>query len=276
MRTGISGLVAGIVALCVISGCDTVEPPLRPYDGERPYIIQDVTQSWTPDVQWVGGRAAAIGVNRGAHAALDSTLVWMRRVDADEIDPPISINGEFDADAVASLGGVPTDSLASGETYTVWVASEEALDANLDSTALDQDALADSTFQTRYAFEGNSFGGARVEFTVVRDQSLTGVRYLIFWTPTNVGFRQLAIRDATTGGFTNLLWHIVMPDDRGEEIRSPVIIGSPPEGAVVATEWSGWADGAQTIWATTDAWDGTFRFISPGYAFFQALESNFK
>lgn len=277
MRTFLSGLIVGMLALGVISGCDTVEPPLRSYEGERPFIIQDVTQSWTPDVQWVGGRAAAVGVNRGEHAALDSTLVWMRRVGADEIDPPLSIGSEFDAAAVAALGGVPTDSLASGETYTVWVASQEALTANLDSTSLDLNALADSTFQTDYAFAGRSFGGVRVQFSVVRDESLTGERYLISWTPTNVGFRQLAIRDATTGGFTNLLWHIVMPEDRGEEIRSPVVIGSPPEGAVVGTEWAGWAEGSQTIWATTDEWDGqAFGFTTPGYAFFQALASNFE
>ena len=276
MRTFLSSLVAGMLALCVMPGCDTVEPPLRSYDGKRPFIIQDVTQSWTPDVQWVGGRAAAVGVNRGEHAALDSTLVWMRRVGADEIDPPISIGSEFDADAVAALGGVPTDSLASGDIYTVWVASEAALAADLDSTALDEFALADSTFQTDYAFTGRSFGGVGVRFSVVRDESLAGERFVIYWTPANVGFRQMAIRDATTGGFTNLLWHIIMPEDRGEEIRSPVVIGSPPEGAIVGTEWSGWAEGSQTVWAATDAWDGqAFDFTTPGYAFFLALAGNF-
>lgn len=261
----------------LVFGCDTVDEQLRSYESERPFIIRDITQSWSPDVQWVGGRAAAIGVNRGSHAALDSTLVWMRRVGSDEIDPPISINENFDSDAVAALGGQPTDSLGSGGTYTVWIASEEALAADLDSTSTDEFSLVDSTFQTGYLFAGRSFGGVDVDFSVVRDESLTGQRFLITWTPADVGFRQLAIRDAGTGGFTNLLWHIVIPDDRGEGIHSPLVIGAPPDGAIEATEWAGWADGVHTIWATNDDWDGsTFGFTTRGYAFFQALASNFE
>lgn len=277
-QPAMAGLLLTFAAVAVlIVGCDNDENPLRPYAGERPFIIQEVTQSWSPDVQWVGGRAAAVGVNRGDKAALDSTLVWLRRVDGDAIDAPISINGEFDAAAVAAVGGEPVDSLESGVVYTLWIASESALDVNLDSTAVNEFMMADSTFEASYMLAGRSGGGAGVSFTVVRNQSLLSDNYILSWTPADVGFNQIAIREASSGGFTDLRWHIVIPEREEGELVSPVVIGEVPEGAVAGIDWGGWGSSTHTIWATTEEWDGeSFGFRTPGYAFFQAFAGNFK
>lgn len=258
-------------------GCGVTDNPLAPYEGERPLIIQRVTQSFAPHLSWVGGRAAAVGINRGASAALDSTLVWMQRSEGETIESPVSVAGEFDRDAVLQLGGSPSDSLEHGSVYTVWVATQEAVDVGLDTNAVDEFQLVDSTFEAAYLLQGNSGGGVDVDFAVVRNQTLVSDAYIVTWTPTTAGFRQLAIREASSGGFTDLRWHVVIPEEVEAEILQPVIVGKAPEGAVVGTEWTGWGATTHTLWATTDEWDGeSFGFRTPGYAFFQVFEENFE
>ncbi len=260
-----------------LTGCDSGQNPLADYEGERPFIIQNLTQSYSPDFQWVGGRAAAVGINRGETAALDSTLIWMRISGSETISSPISIRDEFDDSEVANRGGQPSDSLEDGVTYTIWVADEAALASGLDSTAVDEHALIDSTFEAAYFLAGRSGGGIDVEFSIVRDQTLLEDRYVASWVPADLGFRQVAIRPASVGGFTNLLWHIVIPEDEEGELTSPLIIGEIPDDASVAIEWTGWADGPHTFWAATDEWNGeSFGFNTPGYAFYQMFASNFE
>jgi hypothetical protein len=270
-------VVAAFATVTLLASCDTDENPLAPYEGERPFIIQTVTQSYSPDLQWVGGRAMAVGINRGEVPALDSTLVWMRISSSSDISSPLSISEEFDIDEVMSRGGQPTDSLEDGVVYTVWVADQEALDAGLDTTLFDQFSLIDSTFQASYLLTGRSGGGVDVDFSIVRNQTLAGDEYVLNWTPVDLSFRQIAIRQASSGGFTNLLWHVVIPEEEDGEMRGPLIVGETPPDAVVGTEWAGWGDGTHTLWATTEEWDGeSFGFNSPGYAFYQMFASNFE
>jgi len=270
-------MVAACAAISLLAGCDTDENPLAPYGGERPFIIQAVTQSYSPDLQWVGGRATAVGINRGDTPALDSTLVWIRISNSNDIPSPLSISDEFDVDEVMSRGGQPTDSLEDGVTYTVWVADEAALDVGLDTTVVDEFSLADSTFEAAYFLSGRSGGGVDAEFTVVRNQTLEGDRYVLSWVPSDLTFRQLAIRPASIGGFTDLLWHLIIPEGETGAIESPVIIGETPPGANLVTEWAGWGNGTHTLWATTEDWGGeSFGFNTPGYAFFQMFASNFE
>lgn len=269
-------VVLFFAAVGIAGGCDASENPLLPYEAERPFIIQRVTQSYAPDLQWVGGRAAAVGVNRGERAALDSTLVWLRLSGSNDISSPVSINDDFDTNEVISRGGQPSDSLEDRVVYTVWVADEEALAAGLDTTLVDEYSLVDTTFEAVYFLGGRSGGGVDVEFTVVRDQTLTSDQFVLAWEPTDITFRQLAIRQASVGGFDNLLWHVVVPEEEDSELRSPVVIGELPAGAFEATEWAGWATGVHTVWAATDEWNGqSFGFTTPGYAFYQMFASNF-
>ncbi len=258
-------------------GCDVAENPLAPYEGERPLLIQRVTESFAPDVQWVGGRVAAVGINRGETAALDSTLVWLHSADGNEVDSPVFVREVIDEDGVTKVGGTPTDSLEDGRTYTLWFAEQSAIDAGLQESALDEHSFADTTFTLSYLLNGRSAGGVDVDFTIFRDQRLVSDEFRVTWTPSSQAFRRIAIRHATVGGFTDLLWHIVLPDDESDSITPPLVIGEEPEDAIVATPWSGFADGNHVLWAATSEWDGeSFGFRTDGYAFFQMFASNFE
>lgn len=270
-------LLAVLLTVAAMVGCDQTENPLAPYEGERPLIVQRLTQSFAPDLQWVGGRVAAVGINRGGRAALDSTLVWMNSTEGDNVASPVYVRESLDADAVMKVGGTPTDSLADGVTYTFWLATQEALDTGLADGAFDPHAFVDTTFTLTYLLRGRSAGGVSVDFSIFRDQRLLSDAFKITWTPSSQAFRRLAIRNATLGGFTDLLWHVVLPDNLPDSITPPVVIGETPEQALVATPWSGFGTGNHVLWATTSEWDGSsFGFRTTGYAFFQIFGSNFE
>lgn len=263
--------------LLISGGCDQAENPLAPYEGERPLIIQRLTESFAPDVQWVGGRVAAVGINRGETAALDSTLVWMNRAEGNELGSPVFVREVLDEEAVTKVGGTPTDSLQDDATYTLWLAEQSAVDAALQGGAIDAFSFADTTFTPRYLLRGRSAGGVDVDFTIFRDERLVSDEFRITWTPSSQAFRQMAIRTATVGGFTDLVWHVVLPDSLPDSIMPPVVIGQTPENTVEATPWSGFVTGSHVFWATTSEWNGDrFGFTTDGYAFFQIFASNFE
>lgn len=266
-----------VAALLVCGGCDQAENPLAPYEGHRPLVIQRLTESFAPDLQWVGGRVAAVGINRGEIAALDSTLVWMHTSDGDEIDSPVYVRESLNKNEVTSMGGTPSDSLEDGVSYTLWLAEQSALDAALQGGAVDSFSFADTTFTLSYLLTGRSGGGVDADFTIFRDERLTSDDYQLTWTPVDLAFRRIAIRNATLGGFTNLLWHVVLPDSLPDSITPPVVIGQAPEDALVATPWSGFATGGHVLWAATSDWNGSsFGFNTDGYSFFQIFAANFE
>src|SRR5690554_3861119 len=119
-------MVAGIPAL--LAGCSDESNPLAPYEGNRPLELLKVTQHFTPEIQWVGGRVAAVGVNRGPEPALDATLVWLQAASDDDIGSFVTVGQNTAADLVQSFGGTPADSLTDGEEYTFWIAQKSAFD----------------------------------------------------------------------------------------------------------------------------------------------------
>jgi hypothetical protein len=270
-------LVALLTVCTAAGGCDAAEHPLAPYEGARPLLIERLTQSFAPDVQWVGGRVAAVGINRGSRAALDSTLVWLRTTSGDDLGSPIMVRAENDEDAVMMHGGMATDSLGSGETYTFWLATRSVYDAGLQQSALNEHSFADTTLTPGYVLAGRSGGGVEVDFTIYRDERLLSDDFVVSWTPASQPFRQMAIRQATLGGYTDLLWHVVLSDEQDDTIAPPLVIGEAPEGAVVAVPWSDFAEGNHVLWASTSAWSGdSFGFRTNGYAFYQLFASNFE
>jgi hypothetical protein len=269
-------VVGGLAAL---PGCDEATGPLAEYRGSRALELLRVTAHYTPDVQWVGGKVAVIGVNRGPRAALDETLVWLRTSGENDIASYVTVKGaESDPDAVSSFGGTPVDSLDDGTEYTFWLAERDVFDAGLvDTLGL---GFADTTLTVRYLLLGRS-GGDRnlgVSYRVVREETLLGERFIIDWTPATQGFQTLAIREATTGGWDKLKWHLLVPGGTVGAIMPPLVIGEAPDGITEAIPWpsTGFATGAHTIWAVTEDWtDGDFSFRGTGYAFFQVFASNF-
>lgn len=266
------GLCAAALVVILFGGCDTDVNPLAPYEGDRPLIIQDVTISHSPDIAWVGGRAAAVGINRGEQAALDETLVWIYTADGNELESPIYVRDVLDEDVVNSFGGTPTDSLADDEIYTFWIAEAEAFESGLSGGAVDRFSLADTTFQLEYLLNGprpSVNGGLRLHFDVNRDQRLLSEDYTVRWEPA-VPLRTLAIRVGTTGGFSNLIWHIVTPEEEEPSLTPPIVLGDEPDDAQIAVEWDGFGTDRYVLWGANDEWNGqSFTFVAPGYSFFQ-------
>ncbi|WP_420454367.1 hypothetical protein [Rubrivirga sp.] len=265
------------VALVGLAACDTTEGPLAPFEGERPLELLAVTQSFTPEVQWVGGRVAAVGVNRGSVAALDETLVWLQTAPDNTIGSFVTVGQQTAADAIRSYGGTPLDSLVDGEEYTVWIAERSALDVGLDTTRVPAGSFADTTLTTSLVLRGISSGDRDlgVEWRIVRDERLVGSRFVVTWSPA-VPFRRLAIRQASTGGFTDLVWHVLIPDGEAGGITPPVVIGETPPGAQEAVPFSGaFEPSAYTVWGVTEDWEGGFSTFSTGYSFFRVFPNNF-
>lgn len=288
-------------ALSAGTGCDAGgSEPLAPYEGDRALDILRVTQRFEPEIQWVGGRVAALGVNRGTRAALDSTLVWLRTAPDNSINSFVTYGEGMDAALVQSFGGTPQGSLTDGETYTFWLAERAAFDVGLDSARVDPAAFADTTFTMSLILPGNaaSTSDLGVVFEIERDERLTGERFLVRWTPADVPFRRMAIRKpprgaGALGGFQDLIWHILTPEEQPPSITSPIAIGGEPAGVQVVVPFEGASFERDVVyhppsdvpgdedveprpyvlWAVTDDWPGTSfsatNQANRGYAQFQ-------
>lgn len=279
-------LVAGALLLTAwFSACSQVDDPLADYDGHRPLEILHVTQNFNPEIQWVGGRVAAVGINRGETAALDSTLVWIRTAPTNSISSVVRVDDDLDWEFVESLGGTPQGEMSDDETYTFWIAEREVLDAGLDLGAARPGTFDSVTALMDLLLIGVSNSSMGVQFRIQRDELLSGDRYLISWTPEDVQFRRMVINMGTTGRWTDHLWHVVVPMADPPSISTPVVIGETPDGAQEAAPWP--EEGflvlppcpsgrrSYVLWAATDDWNESFLINAPGYAQFRIHFSNF-
>ena len=217
---------------------------------------------------------AAIGVNRGTTAALDSTLAWVMTADDNTIRSFVTFGEGVNDDLITQYGGVPLDSLRDGETYTFWMAERAVLDADLDASSFDGFNFADTTMTLDLLLNGRALGGEDVDISIVREETLSETRYVVQWTP-EVPFRQIGITQGRVGSFTELAWHVVLPDDVEDSIYPPVVLGEVPAGADEVVDWSGFEPTTYIYWMTTSDWDGAFGTRSEGYAYFQIFDSNF-
>lgn len=117
------------LALLGLSACAEDDNPLSPYQGGRAMskLVADST-SHVPKMTWLGGYVAALGVNRGERAALDSTLVWLISAADDEIRFPATF-GQVPAgaqDLTEQYGGQRLERLVEDNIYTYWVIKAEA------------------------------------------------------------------------------------------------------------------------------------------------------
>lgn len=271
-------LAAAIIGAFILHGCDVETNPLAPYQGQRPLTILRVTQSFTPDVQWVGGRVAAVGVNRGDRAALDSTLVWLMTGDGDAIDSHVTVGTDTDAGTVEQYGGVAVDSLDDSENYTFWLATDEAMSAELADGSMNEFTFVDTTLAMSLVLNGIQRGGMDVDMRVVRDERLLGTRYIVEWTPETHAVRRVAVRAGQASpSFSDLIWHILVPDGEPPSITSPLVIGTHPEGTDLVQEFpeSGFQPVVHTLWMADDSWNGSFGLRAAGLAYLQLTASNF-
>jgi hypothetical protein len=274
-------LLLSVAALgCALAGCSDDENPLLDYEGERSLIVQEVTVSHRPDVRWVGGRVAAVGINRGPRAALDTSLVWLRTAGDNSINSYVTVGEETDLEAILQYGGTALDSLPDNTEYTLWLAEESALEAGLNPAALTESNFADTTFTLRYVLQGRVGGDEDFisDIDIVRNQTLLSDEYRITWVPATTAVRAVAIREASQGAFTDLIWHVVIPEGEPGGISSPLVIGQEPADAtvVVAFPETGFNPVTHTLWMVGEGWNGSFALSAPDYAFFQIFDSNFE
>ncbi|MCF7802633.1 MAG: hypothetical protein K9N57_00420 [Candidatus Marinimicrobia bacterium] len=277
MKTPLKPYIKTLVVMCfslLLLQCsdETKNDVLAPYKGHRALELLKVTQSFTPDIQWLGGRVASAGVNKGGTAALDSTLIWIYTADDDIIGSPVSFSVEPDSDLIQSYGGEPADSLSDGETYTFWIAEKSVFAANLDSSAIDSMNFTDTTMTTALVPRGLSGGGLDLDISLVRDETLLKDKFVLSWTPEDTLVRRIAIRASASGGFQDLIWHVVLPDSVEDSISPPVVLGETPEGANVAVAWpeGGFKEGqVHFIWMVNSNWNNTFSPGAPGYGWFR-------
>jgi hypothetical protein len=275
-------ILTGILLMvsCVVDPDDE----LAPYRGHRPLLIEKVTHSFTADVAWLGGRVAAIGVNRGPVAALDTSLVWIQTSDDNSIDSYVTVGEHTNASLIESFGGVPLETLEDGVEYTFWIAEKSIMDVSLNPAERTGFNFADTTLTMKLLLRGQNGGGNTADGDPVASMRIqiderleTGKRYIIMWDEGTL-VRRIAIRNHSTGGFTDLIWHIVTPDDESDNISAPVIIGEPYPGTLEATPWpdDGWVrdqEGAtlpHIVWMATSDWTpGTWGPRAAGYAWFR-------
>jgi len=270
-------LIAGVLVL--LNACTTdPEKGLAPYEGDRPLELLEVTTSFTPQVQWLGGRVAAVGANEGPRAELDSSLVWLMTADGNTISSYVDFGQDSDTVSIANYGGTPLDSLVDGVEYTFWIAEMAAYDSGLDTLFLNdtifnsKSLIADLVIKGRSGGEKNGSGDYIHTLNVFREQTLTEDKIILNWTPADSAFRRIAIRQGRFGDFTDLVWHIVLPDSVPAQFYPPIVIGSLPNGADEATAWPSSGFETETsyfIWMVNDRWNESFAPTSEGYAWFK-------
>lgn len=267
MKNRMVYVAMAMLGLVSLASCDGVSDALAPYEGHRPFELIKITQSYAPDIQWVGGRVAAVGVNRGDRAALDSTLLWVRTAPGDDIDSYVTVGQETDEDFIRQRGGTPLDSLPADAELTFWFATQEALDAGLDTTRLDAHDFLDTTFTFNYELRGRLRTQENVTVRVFRDQKLLSDRLLILWEPASFAFDQVALRRSSQPGFEDLVWHV--QKGTSSALVAPLFTNDLPSGAEVLVEWP--AEGLEpttyTLWMTAPNWDRTFGIRANGLAY---------
>ncbi len=272
-------LVAALFSAFSLS-CNNQSNTLAPYVGARGLRMVTVTQNFTPDIQWLGGRVAAVGVNRGTRASMDSTLVWLMDAPTDSItyksSSYVTYGSVTDKSKIQSLGGTYQDSLNNEATYTFWIATTDAFNANLDSSSRTEFSFADTTLSMQLYLRGtaggetDSQGNLATTLAILHEQTLLSDKYVIEWTPATHAYRRIGINAASFGSFTNLVWHVVTPDSVPDNIVSPVVIGVPPPGTQEAVPWSGFQKGqVYMVWMVDSTWNGSFAPSSQGYAWYR-------
>lgn len=282
MRRFIAYLLAPLacIAALFVSCADQSSDLLAPYQ-DRELFVSRVPRHPTPDLEWLGGRVAAVGVNKGTKAGLDASLVFLKRSNSDDISSYLTLSGaNNDKAAVISYGGTPVDSLSSDTVYTFWVAKKTAYAVGLSaqSSAMNPTTYYDTTTSMEIWVKGTvggeqSSGKPLVQLRLRREETALKDRYLLFWTPTTTPFRRVGANPASTGSWDNLMWHAATPNGTSDNIYPAIEIGVCPPNVDEATplDWSMANPGEfVTIWMANSRWTpGTFTISARGYAWFR-------
>jgi hypothetical protein len=292
-----------------VQGCESTDSPLAPYaGGGRTLSAVTVEEStYVPRITWLGGYATVLGVNRGATATLDPSLVWLVSKPADALSYPVQY-GTLPSgaqDLTGSFGGTVSPTLFEDSTYTYWIMKAEAWAqvAQMGDHAL----LVDSTVTGVLREQGDtvlvnplylSTVTERLDLYInIRDlrqfgrlgrlevfQSDTTNRLLVRWTITQTGLTDslIAAIGCNIGSqydVGSVSWELISEDltvqppvyFKNNVIRSPLRMGDEVPGARTFTAYppQGLTRGNQYyLWIANKDWDGANRTRStPNYAF---------
>ncbi len=121
-------IIAAFFVFAIIS-CNNDDNGLASYSGSpQMSTIQVESGSFKPNITWLGGYASVIGVNIGSKAALDSTLIYLVKINGNNLKFPMRF-GNIPDGAVNLLNqynGKIVDSLSEDNLYTYWVMKEDA------------------------------------------------------------------------------------------------------------------------------------------------------
>ncbi|MBN1465663.1 hypothetical protein JXA02_07890 [candidate division KSB1 bacterium] len=121
--------LAGIILVCCLDfSCTSDDDLLAPYAGPSDMSSIKIEEgSYSPKVTWVGGFACVLGVNRGANAILDSSLVMLVYRENNLLRYPVSFGQTPSGaqDIAADYGGHAAARLREDNTYTFWVMQQK-------------------------------------------------------------------------------------------------------------------------------------------------------
>jgi hypothetical protein len=133
----ISGIAIVLGLILSVSGCLKSAPPIAPYDQGTVKLTTLTTEAgvYTPRVSWIGGYVAAVGVNFGRDARLDTSLVWVVYGAGNSIhyQPRFGQVPPGAQDLTTNFGGHPATALTEDKVYTFWIAKDDvwaAINAN--------------------------------------------------------------------------------------------------------------------------------------------------
>lgn len=235
----IKALIA-IVTLMLVCCVEDTDSTLAPYQGYRELEIIYIMHSPEPDIQWLGGRVAAVGVNQGDKAALDSTLIWLMTAEDNAIDSYVTYGTDADTDKIQQCEGEFIDSLSHKVQYTFWLAEKDAYDANLASAYLDEHTFVDTTFELSYILSGRLKSGYTniEEIRIEQNETILTNTFTVSWLPADKPFREIGILKRSLPSNENLSWHIrTSPDSLEDNIFPPIIIGEQIPGTIEIVPW---------------------------------------
>jgi hypothetical protein len=295
-----------LAAIPLIMSCSE-DNTLAPYEGERE--LSDITVengSFVPKITWVGGYVAALGVNRGNAARLDSTLIWLVASDDDDIRFPVQF-GETPAgaqDLTQQYGGQSADRLEEDNAYTFWLMKRDAWNEvapNAGKTLMEDPTLTSALVMVENdtVFLNASIHAQLAQpldvFINIADVRVFGRLGAIFvtepqtspevvvsWqiTQTEVTDSQISAIGVTEGQQfdpNTAVWEAWSEEvvngipefGKNNVIASPLAIGQPLPETRIFTEFSGLDRGKfYYIWIGNQDWDGVSRLRSTNfYAF---------
>jgi len=280
-----------------LTACGEDDHALVSYQGQR--ALADIVleaDSYTPKITWVGGYVSVLGVNRGTRALLDTSLVWLIRIDGNNLRFPVTF-GQTPAGAqniTNQYGGQSIDRLQEDVDYTFWVMKAEAwnevsgqanklliVDASSAAPAVavrNDSVFVSAAFHTQQLLpldvyvnirEFRSFGRLAV---LTLEPTNTSNNPIIRWSIQQAGVTDslvavIGVVNATSYLPDNVVWEAWSEEVVGGQTRfgtknviaAPVILGQALAGTRVFYEYP--VQGLERnrdyyVWIANNAWDG--------------------